>query len=37
MKYLVLLIGDGAEKPWSEQTEEEQGAAMDYLLYFGEA
>ena len=27
MKYLVLLIGDGAEKPWSEQTEEEQGAA----------
>lgn len=28
MKYLVLLIGDGAEKPWSEQTEEEQGAAM---------
>ena len=28
MKYLVLLIADGAEKPWSEQTEEEQGAAM---------
>ena len=28
MKYLVLLIGDGAEKPWPEQTEEEQGAAM---------
>lgn len=28
MKYLVLLIGDGAEKPWSEQTEDEQGAAM---------
>jgi hypothetical protein len=28
MKYLVLLIGDGAEKKWSEQTEDEQGAAM---------
>lgn len=28
MKYLVLLIGDGAEKPWAEQTAEEQAAAM---------
>ena len=28
MKYLVLLIGDGAEKPWSDQTEDEQAAAM---------
>ena len=28
MKYLVLLIGDGAEKPWPEQTEDEQAAAM---------
>ncbi|WP_210651394.1 YciI family protein [Nocardioides sp. SYSU D00065] len=28
MRYLVLLIGDGAEKPWPEQTEEEQAAAM---------
>ena len=28
MKYLVLLIGDGAEKPWAEQTEDEQMAAM---------
>ena len=28
MKYLVLLIGDGEEKPWPEQTEEEQAAAM---------
>lgn len=33
MKYLVLLIGDGAEKPWSDQTEEEQTAAM---VMFGE-
>jgi hypothetical protein len=28
VKYLVLLIGDGAEKPWSDQTEDEQAAAM---------
>ena len=28
MKYLVLLIGDGAEKPWPEQSESEQEAAM---------
>jgi hypothetical protein len=28
VKYLVLLIGDGAEKPWSDQTEAEQAAAM---------
>ena len=28
MKYLVLLIGDGAAKPWPEQTESEQMAAM---------
>jgi hypothetical protein len=28
VKYLVLLIGDGAEKPWSEQTEPEQATPM---------
>ena len=28
MKYLVLLVGDGAEKVWSVQTEAEQGASM---------
>ncbi len=28
MKYLVLLVGDGAEKPWLEQTEAEQASAM---------
>ena len=28
MKYLVLLIGDGAEKPWPEQSEDEQSGAM---------
>lgn len=28
MKYLVLLIGDGSEKPWPEQTEAERQATM---------
>lgn len=28
MRYLVLLIGDGDELPWPDQTEAEQGAAM---------
>jgi hypothetical protein len=28
VRYLVLLVGDGAEKPWPEQTEAEQEAAM---------
>ena len=28
MKYLVLLIGDGELKPWSEHDEEEQQAVM---------
>lgn len=28
MKYLVLLIGDGAVKKWSEHTEEEQVEVM---------
>ena len=37
MKYLVLLIGDGAEKPWSEQTEDEQAAAMAKFGEFGAA
>lgn len=37
MKYLVLLIGDGAEKPWPEQTEEEQGAAMSKFGAFDAA
>ena len=37
MKYLVLLIGDGAEKPWSAQTEAEQGAAMAKFGAFDDA
>lgn len=28
MKYVVLLLGDGDEPPWAEQTEEEQAAAV---------
>ena len=37
MKYLVLLVGDGAEKPWPEQTESEQAAAMAKFGEFDEA
>ena len=37
MKYLVLLIGDGAEKPWPEQTEDEQSAAMEKFGAFDAA
>ena len=37
MKYLVLLIGDGAEKPWPDQTEDEQGAAMEKFGEFAAA
>lgn len=37
MRYLVLLIGDGAEKPWAEQSEEEQVAAMAKFGAFDEA
>jgi hypothetical protein len=37
MKYLVLLIGDGAEKPWPDQTEDEQAAAMAKFGEFAEA
>ena len=33
MKYLVLLIGDGSEKVWPEQTDEERQATM---VKFGE-
>lgn len=28
MKYLVLLMDDGDEKPWAEQTPDEQAATM---------
>ena len=34
VKYLVLLIGDGEDKPWTEQTDEEKHA--DVMAKFGE-
>ena len=34
MKYLVLLIGDGAVKKWSEHTEEEQVEVMGRFREF---
>ena len=37
MKYLVLLVGDGAEKPWPDQTESEQVAAMAKFAEFDAA
>lgn len=37
MKYLVLLIGDGAARPWSEHSEEEQQAAMGRFAAFDRA
>ena len=37
MKYLVLLIGDGEVKPWSDHTPEEQVEAMGRFRAFDEA
>lgn len=37
MKYLVLLMGDGAERPWGEQSPEEQQALMGRFGAFDEA
>ncbi len=37
MKYLVLLIGDGEEKVWTEQTPEEQAATMSRFGVFDQA
>lgn len=37
MKYLVLLIGDGDEKPWAEHTEAEMGAQMQRFDDFSTA
>ena len=37
MKYLVLLIGDGAVKPWPEHTDEEKGEVMGRFGAFAEA
>ncbi|MCY7399677.1 MAG: YciI family protein [Nocardioides sp.] len=37
MKYLVLLIGDGELKPWTELSPEEQGEMMEQFGAFDEA
>lgn len=37
MKFVVLLMADGAEKAWDEQTPEEQGALMEKFGAFGQA
>lgn len=37
MKYLVLLIGDGELKPWSEHTPVEQAAVMQQFEAFSAA
>ena len=37
VKYLVLLIGDGEVKPWSEHTPDEQAATMGRFRAFDEA
>ena len=37
MKYLVLLIGDGDVKPWTETTEDEQSAVMAKFAAFDAA
>jgi hypothetical protein len=37
MKYLALLIGDGAVKPWSEHTEAEQAEVMGRFGEFDRA
>ena len=37
MKYMVLLIGDGPQKPWPTLTPEEQGAVMKRFEEFDAA
>lgn len=37
MKYLVLLIGDGELKPWSDQTPDEQAGVIDQFESFDAA
>ncbi|CAM3282141.1 YciI family protein [Occultella aeris] len=37
MKYVVLLMADGEEKPWGEQTPEEQARQMERFGAFDEA
>ncbi|WP_432558210.1 YciI family protein [Granulicoccus sp. GXG6511] len=37
MKYVILLMADGAEKPWADQTPEEQAELMTKFGAFDEA
>lgn len=37
MKYVVLLMADGEEKPWDQLTEHEQGAVMEKFEAFDAA
>lgn len=37
MKYLVMLIGDGDEKPWDDMSPDEQGELMQRFGDFDEA
>lgn len=37
MKFVVLLMADGAEKAWGEQTPQEQGELMEKFGAFDEA
>lgn len=37
MKYLVMLIGDGDEKPWGDMSSDEQGELMQRFGDFDEA
>ena len=37
MRYLVLLIGDGDTKPWSEHTDDEKSAVMAQFGAFAQA
>lgn len=37
MKYMVLLVGDGPQKPWPTMTPEEQGAVMARFEQFDAA
>lgn len=37
MKYVVLLMADGDEKPWGQQTDAEQAASMQKFEDFGAA
>lgn len=37
MKYVILLVGDGDERPWAEQAPEERDAVLARFEAFGHA